>query len=186
MTYNAGCKDVCIRNGTCAGRNLCKGITCKEDQCHPAPAKCDKGKCPQHKAGTACNDTVATTENDACDANGICKGTDICNRITCPKVNEECQLADGCFGGKCRIKNEADGTPCDDRDITTTDDACKSGECVGRDRCDDIQCDTTEYVILLFRGGAVACRASFVPYSSIVYHAMVNATVDVTALEPAS
>ena len=72
-------------------------------------------------------------------------GTEICNRITCPKVNAECQLASGCFGGgECRVKNKADGTPCDDRDNTTTDDACESGACVGRDRCDNIQCNTTE------------------------------------------
>ena len=70
-------------------------------------------------------------------------GTDIC-LITCPKVNAECQLAGGCSGGECRVKNKADGAPCDDRDIATTDDACESGACIGRDRCDNIQCDTTE------------------------------------------
>ena len=70
-------------------------------------------------------------------------GTDIC-LITCPKVNAECQLAGGCSGGACRVRNKADGTPCDDRDTTTTDDACESGACVGRDRCDNVQCDATE------------------------------------------
>lgn len=67
--------DVCS-SGTCAGVDLCAGVSCANQACHvsacnPASGVCDTSVSPD---GTACDDGDAQTTGDVCAA-GVCAGS---------------------------------------------------------------------------------------------------------------
>jgi alpha-tubulin suppressor-like RCC1 family protein len=77
--------------------------------------------------GTPCDDGDTCTVDDAC-AGGLCVGSAL-----------ECAPADACHvpgscdpsTGLCKPKLASSGTPCDDGNACTTDDACLAGLCRG-------------------------------------------------------
>ena len=129
--------DVCL-DGTCAGLNLCTGVTCTAlSQCHDV-GTCDvnTGLCsnPPKSVGAACDDTTACTHTDQCDAGQNCAGTTYaCSDLTVP----ECRKLAGssCNGdGTCDFPADVllQGSTCDDADLQTYGDTCdNSGVCAG-------------------------------------------------------
>jgi len=113
--------------GVCTGSNpiICSPL----DPCHDA-GTCDPGtgSCsnPVSADGTPCSDANACTEADAC-AGGTCApGTPV---VCAPE--DACHDAGTCDTGTgaCSNPAKADGSPCDDANACTTDDACAGGVC---------------------------------------------------------
>merc|ERR1719272_55450 len=130
--------DVCDGAGSCAGRNLCEGVVCPDDQCS-TPGNCSKGQCPAVNTSKTCDDGEDATTNDMCHKDGSCAGKDECDGVTC-ETPPACKLADKCWHGKCLTVNEDDDTPCDDDDDNTKDDICVDGTCTGTSKCEGITC----------------------------------------------
>ena len=129
--------DVCTA-GVCAGGTKdCSASTdtCNTGVCDPASGDC---LAEALQDGTACDDVSACTDDDTCLA-GVCAGTekdcstfdDICTQGVCEPLS-----------GLCQAENLPDGSPCDDGDTCTAQDACQEGECVpGLDTCDPSGCN---------------------------------------------
>ncbi|MGB0592014.1 MAG: glycine rich domain-containing protein [Myxococcota bacterium] len=115
--------DQCDGQGTCIGT----AYDCQPTQCEasstPNGATCDV---TPKLAGTACDDGLGTTKNDACDGQGACIGT----TYTCePGL---CEVSSSPDGLGCAIEYWAAGTACDDADATTLGDQCDGqGGCAG-------------------------------------------------------
>lgn len=67
--------DVCS-NGSCAGVDLCAGVSCPSDACHVGTCNAGSGACDSSVSpdGTPCDDGDAQTTGDVC-ASGVCSGT---------------------------------------------------------------------------------------------------------------
>ena len=127
--------DTC-QNGTCksGGQADCSSV---KDSCNDAgcieDVQAAKGySCvPLPKAGTiSCDaDGSGCTANDTCN-NGSCKAG---KAVDCSAVAGECELAacvkDGANGFTCKITPAQDGAACEDDQLCTTNDTCKSGKC---------------------------------------------------------
>ena len=133
-------RDQCI-DGTCVGVDLCSGVVCAYDQCHqmgvcnPRTGICSE---PLLKEGTKCNDETPTTDEDMCMAGG-CVGIVTCGHQRCYPTEPHCKVAT-CVNGDCSESNAPDGIPCNDNNPLTLADTCKSGVCVGIDRCLGVVC----------------------------------------------
>jgi hypothetical protein len=114
--------DVCTA-GTCAGTTYsCTPSGCEATSV-PNGVDCTKTYLP---ATTACDDGVAGTKDDQCDAAGACVGT----AYTCTAT--QCQSASVPDGEGCVVTNASAGRGCDDGDPCTKIDQCDGeGGCVG-------------------------------------------------------
>eukprot|EP01062_Namystynia_karyoxenos_P069337 TRINITY_DN64849_c0_g1_i1.p1 TRINITY_DN64849_c0_g1~~TRINITY_DN64849_c0_g1_i1.p1 ORF type:complete len:4109 (+),score=1223.61 TRINITY_DN64849_c0_g1_i1:127-12327(+) len=131
----------------CTGVNLCDGVTCRpQSQCHE-PGVCDyqTGRCsaPFKNFATPCDDGDSRTTGDRCDGKGTCEGVDLCAGVRCPAI-DDCHDPGTCDHqtGSCSAPNKADGTDCDDADMTSVNDRCQGGKCVGEKKCGGQQCTT--------------------------------------------
>ncbi len=123
---------------------LCANVTCQaSDQCHGV-GSCDyaSGLCsdPALADGTSCDDGDATTTSDQCAA-GVCGGTNLCANVTC-LASDQCHEAGTCepTTGLCSDPVLQGSAPCDDGDVTTVNDQCMEGLCVGGDLCANVTC----------------------------------------------
>ena len=133
-TDGSPCNDAnaCTQSETCAAGS-CVGsnpVVCAAlDQCH-LPGTCDplRGGCsqPVKSDGSSCDDGNACTLTDACTA-GSCRGS---NAVVCSAL-DQCHDTGTCnpSSGQCSNPAKADGTPCDDADQCTAEEACMAGSC---------------------------------------------------------
>ena len=107
-----------------ATRSTCTAF----DQCHDAgTCSPSTGTCsnPNKINGALCNDARVCTMGDRC-VEGICAGT-----VTCPAI-DQCHAAGGCDAlGACTAPIKANGSPCNDTSLCTSQDACTNGICKG-------------------------------------------------------
>jgi len=123
--------DPCTVDDACQG-DVCQGaaMDCSGLDTGCALGACDKalGACVAFSRpdGTACDDGLACTTDDACSL-GTCEGA----QLACPP-DATCALSfcDEAAGG-CTQEDAADGTPSDDGDPCTPTDVCAAGACVG-------------------------------------------------------
>eukprot|EP01065_Artemidia_motanka_P008951 TRINITY_DN1454_c0_g2_i3.p1 TRINITY_DN1454_c0_g2~~TRINITY_DN1454_c0_g2_i3.p1 ORF type:complete len:4987 (+),score=1087.78 TRINITY_DN1454_c0_g2_i3:1191-14963(+) len=133
--------DVCS-GGVCEGVNRCAGVVCNvTGQCYtagicsPATGACTE---PARPSGVPCDDGDAASVNDRCSA-GVCLGTVQCGTQSCLSASPQCMVA-RCVGNRCAELPRADGSTCNDGNVTTTRDACISGVCRGVDLCQGTVC----------------------------------------------
>ena len=129
--------------GVCFGVDRCLHKVCTaSDSCHFAGA-CDPqtGLCsdPAVAGGTACDDGNPLTENDRCVA-GVCSGTLNCGGASFCTVPEPACMMPICRGSTCASANKPDGSSCNDGKLSTRDDVCVSGVCVGVEKCFGVVC----------------------------------------------
>eukprot|EP01065_Artemidia_motanka_P042695 TRINITY_DN5771_c0_g3_i2.p1 TRINITY_DN5771_c0_g3~~TRINITY_DN5771_c0_g3_i2.p1 ORF type:complete len:4752 (+),score=1264.50 TRINITY_DN5771_c0_g3_i2:1602-15857(+) len=133
--------DVCVA-GVCRGTDLCAGVVCTAAGTCRAAGVCDPttGRCsdPALPDGARCDDSLASTSNDACYA-GACHGVLLCGALRCLPSAPQCQVAT-CVADGCGSSQSADGTPCNDGNLATVDDQCVGGVCGGSDRCSGVTC----------------------------------------------
>ncbi len=104
-------------------------------------AICDAGTCAVAKAdeGADCNDSNACTEATTCDAEGVCRGTE----VTCDDedqcTTDSCDQTTGC------VFASNEGAACDDTKPCTNDDVCTDGTCAGVVECDDQNQCTSDF-----------------------------------------
>ena len=112
--------DACT-HGACVGAAaVCTdGNVCTNDGCDPATGACVHTT----RLAEPCDDSSPCTIADACQADGLCRGTP----IPCDDGNP-C-TTDGCEDGKCSFADNTDA--CDDLNACTTADACTGGTCAG-------------------------------------------------------
>ncbi len=134
-TDNAlACNDgsLCTQTDACSG-GKCVGtnpVTCTaSDGCHVA-GTCDgsTGVCsnPAASNGAACDDNNPCTTSDGCQS-GACTGG---ATVTCPA--KACQTAScNVKTGACDYAPIVDGMTCDDGNLCTQTDTCKTGACSG-------------------------------------------------------
>jgi len=118
--------DTC-QGGVCAGGNP---VECRaSDQCH-LPGTCNPatGRCsnPAKADGSACDDGNRCTLGDTCQAGGCRAGAP----KPCP-ASDQCHLDGTCdpATGRCTDPESPAGSPCDDGNPCTLDDACQGGMC---------------------------------------------------------
>ncbi|MCC6620451.1 MAG: hypothetical protein IT385_04310 [Deltaproteobacteria bacterium] len=119
--------EACAGDADCAplvascGLGACERWACVAGRCALAP-----------DVGAACDDGVACTVDDACDARGLCAGAPRPCDDGNPCTDDACEPG-GCVGVP-RVD-----APCDDGDACTRDDACDAaGGCAGATvACDD-------------------------------------------------
>jgi hypothetical protein len=115
--------------------HLCyDGDPCTQDLCS-GDGVCDHPVDP----GAPCDDDDATTLGDACNASGVCVGTP----YTC--VPTACQSSSVPNGATCDVALKAEGTLCNDADLTTHFDSCNGlGDCGGIPyTCAPLECEAT-------------------------------------------
>lgn len=87
------------------------------------------GGCAGQPDMTACNDGNPCTMVDYC-ANGACIGV---LTVMCVSPIEDCKQSDGVCDqntGQCIYGDAPDGTPCEDGNLCTKQDACMAGACM--------------------------------------------------------
>ena len=91
--------------------------------------------------GAAATALVTNGQASALGADAICSTTDLCAGVSCTPA-DQCHLAGACDPqtGLCSAPNAPDGTPCDDGDAATMQDACSEGVCLGLDYCAGVVC----------------------------------------------
>jgi VCBS repeat protein len=114
----------CETDGDCEDNNPCTFNLCISEECHY----------PDLPPGTSCSDDDLCTVDGACDS-GQCVGTP----RDCSGFNGQCtQGSCDSITGECQAADRDDGTPCDDGNSCTIDDACQTGVCTGPLKdCDD-------------------------------------------------
>ncbi len=128
--------DTC-QAGTCVGSSpvVCAalGVCHQIGTCSPATGVCSN---PVKAPGTGCDDGLACTHSDVCNA-GVCAGVDkVCTAA------DECHDGGTCnpATGQCSGPPKEDGTPCDDHNLCTTDNTCVAGVCTG----EVVQCEALD------------------------------------------
>ncbi len=80
-------------------------------------------------AGTACDDGLFCTVDDACDGSGVCMGGP---QNTCGMTDVACQNITCDENGKsCGVENADEGSACTPADLCQTGGTCTAGQCVG-------------------------------------------------------
>ena len=136
-----GCSQVPVVGGCDDGNACTVGDSCQGTACVPGPDSCNckiDSDCAKFDDGNACNGVFG------CQA-GQCKLV-AGSPIVCPPAATPCQLS-ACdpAKGKCVVKTQADGTPCDDGNNCTSAGQCFSGTCLVQPvSCDDKNPCTTE------------------------------------------
>ena len=137
--------DMCLADGTCTGTPICRTMNnanCVTDlPCKKAT--CINGECiiENRAVDTVCDDGNANTFDDKC-LRGECVGTDRCANVNCDLPQDvQCATTQGCDSatGECKY-TLLDGTPCDDKNAKTSPDTCVAGQCVGKNKCDGVEC----------------------------------------------
>ena len=127
-------QNLCTQSDKCYSGS-CNGtaITCSaSDQCHevgvcnPSTGSCTD---PISVEGKPCDDGNLCILNETCHS-GICQGTS----VTCTAI-DQCHEIGICnpLTGNCSQPNSLDGKTCNDSDLCTQTDTCKTGLCVGSD-----------------------------------------------------
>ena len=97
---------------------------CSDVACDASTGKCS-GKAKVD--GAACNDGKGCTTGDACDG-GLCAGKPVDCDDKQPCTSDSCNSATGkCVHDGAALQNK----PCDDGNLCTQSDACKTGVCAG-------------------------------------------------------
>ena len=132
-----GCEHA-AKAGTCSDGDPCTdGDICSSSACKPGNAKvCDDGNpctsdtCLQGvgcqskiNSGASCDDAQACTDQDTCNATGVCVG----KAKVCDDGNA-C-TTDKCVAGACATTAAADGSACDDNNACTPATTCAAGLC---------------------------------------------------------
>lgn len=107
----------------------CTGVSCTTppNDCYQATGTCDNttGQCQYAfmPSGTGCTDPDPCTENDQCNATGVCAGT--------PKVVDDNNVCttDSCVAGAIVNAPVTDGTNCDDGNFCNGVATCQTGSC---------------------------------------------------------
>ena len=140
-----GCVYEYANNGQlCDDQNECtKNGTCSDGSCINAePKDCDDGNpCTDDSCdeNTGC---VYENNDDSCDDGNPCTETSVCSDGSC--VGSEpvvCEALDQCHDvgvcdertGECSNPTKDNGAECDDGNLCTLTDQCKTGVCVGAD-----------------------------------------------------
>ena len=126
--------DICDGMGGCQGTSL----DCSPSQCEASSTGNGKECVVADKAAqVACDDGDLSTNNDACDGQGNCKGS----TIGCEPT--QCQATSAPDGAGCVVTNKPANMGCDDGDESTKDDLCDGqGNCKGTPYpCVASQCD---------------------------------------------
>ncbi|MBD91155.1 MAG: hypothetical protein CL940_12535 [Deltaproteobacteria bacterium] len=140
-------------NGCTQGDACSEGLCLAGDSadCSALDADCSQGSCVPlgaegyecslipAPAGLPCDDGDPCTVTAACDGGGSCSGG---IELDCEALlGSQCQtgycdpVAQGCV-----VVKILDGTPCDDDNLCSTDDACQNGLCLGQgDACGEEQ-----------------------------------------------
>ncbi|MDY0061122.1 MAG: hypothetical protein RBU45_15045 [Myxococcota bacterium] len=113
------------------------GTDCDDGNACTGPDACRASVCggPPVIDGAPCDDGDACTGESAC-RQGVCRGA---RPVVCP-APDSCHDGGQCdpVSGACTFATRPDGTPCDDGNACTTQDACQQGRCAGVERsCDD-------------------------------------------------
>jgi iron(II)-dependent oxidoreductase len=122
----------------CTVADRCQQSTCTGDarDCSALQDECHAGVCDEEldacaarprPEGSACDDGLWCTVDDACSAGG-CRGQD----RDCSEETDECHVG-ACDeqAAACIPETLPDGTACDDGNPCTMDDACEMGRCRG-------------------------------------------------------
>ncbi len=98
---------------------------CTVDSCDPTTYQCVHANVPD---GTSCQGRPCTT-NSVCQS-GLCLDGPF---KTCTVASDQCHVAGPCSTetGDCTTENAAEGTTCNDGDLCTYADQCKTGVCIG-------------------------------------------------------
>jgi len=159
---NNECKIIPREDGTqcdADGNGCTQGDACSEGLCLAGPsadcsaldADCSQGSCVPlgvdgyecsliaAPAGLPCDDGDPCTVTASCDGGGSCSGG---LQLDCEALlGSQCQtgycdpVAQGCV-----VVKILDGTPCDDDNLCSSDDACQNGLCLGQgDACTEEQ-----------------------------------------------
>ena len=128
--------DYCINGGCQAGPPTdcsAKADQCNDAKCNEDPTAAGGYTCVGlPKAGTPVCDADANgcTANDSCIAGKCVVGAAIdCTGIAGPCQVSACKST-GPMSFQCTVAPQPDATPCDDHQLCTEGDACKSGKCV--------------------------------------------------------
>eukprot|EP01060_Flectonema_neradi_P017523 TRINITY_DN243_c0_g2_i6.p1 TRINITY_DN243_c0_g2~~TRINITY_DN243_c0_g2_i6.p1 ORF type:complete len:2426 (+),score=729.35 TRINITY_DN243_c0_g2_i6:57-7280(+) len=144
---DATVEDTC-NNGQCVGVDKCNGVQCPLPSDCFTNGRCDKntGMCEfdQKPTGSACDDGNPLTVQDKCCDMGCCEGVDLCKDVNCDVAIDDCHTTGVCDinTGTCTTPMKPDNTTCDDGDVTTVDDVCNMGTCIGVDRCSKVTCQS--------------------------------------------
>ena len=131
--------DSCDGTGSCAGLPVPSCSACPTlpvmPQCASMHYNATSGTCVVRISpeGTPCDDNDPLTANDACSATGVCNGNALPN-CGCPTLPQGTQcMSLGCNPQMdiCALSLHVAGTPCDDGNPLTSDDACAGGICAG-------------------------------------------------------
>ena len=138
------CRDVkCIgKSGQCVTSVAADGSLCEDDDVCTSGETCQGGGCAPSTLACACTDDAACALEDDGD---LCNGVPFCNLatgkcqtnpasvITCPTVDNTFCRKKACLSasGTCGWQDMAAGTSCDDGNICTKGESCKSGVCTG-------------------------------------------------------
>jgi len=126
INNTADCTDgnFCTENDKCAD-GVCKGTDMPDCECG------EDSDCAQQEDGDMCNGTLICLQNKCV--------VDLDTIVNCGDTGDDCTV-EYCepATGECKIKNQLDGTGCDDGNDCTYDDFCADGTCVGKPvDCDD-------------------------------------------------
>ncbi len=185
------CDDDSFCNGTetCDASVGCQAGTTPTPPIDATPGDCLTPSCDEttksfidapSPSGTACNDGISCTTNDACNSESICSGTpddELCSDGLFCNGQESCDASADCISGTppaypdenenaCLVEfcdetldavtlvEASTGTPCDDGFACTNADACDGlGACLGT--ADDTLCDDGK-----FCNGPETCSAA--------------------------
>ncbi|HIA03507.1 MAG TPA: hypothetical protein EYN06_06180 [Myxococcales bacterium] len=123
----------CLPGGTCtcAVENCDDGVQCTLDTFDQAAGKCVH---PFPPKGTQCDDGIICTLNDQCSTGGECAGSIKDCDDNNPCTSDTCSSVDG----KCISTVVPNDAPCEDGDLTTSNEYCTDGVCGnGVKNCND-------------------------------------------------
>jgi hypothetical protein len=150
--------DLCDDGQYCTVNSRCSGGQCQGGDprdCSSAGGGCVDGVCDEEQdacvgdplmSGTACNDGLFCTVNDACDGLGNCEGAE----RDCSQLSNQCgQGACDEDSDQCVADPINEGQPCDDGLYCNRGETCQSGFCTGglgldcddSDPCTDDACN---------------------------------------------
>jgi hypothetical protein len=124
----------------CTGADFCAAGTCSAHPSPPCPGPDGDGDCKEscNEATHACN--ANDPNGSACDDGLFCTVNDACTAGNCGGAARDCNaVGDQCNDGVCDENDDvcvgppkAEGTPCNDGDACTVPDTCDgSGTCTG-------------------------------------------------------
>ncbi|MSQ82575.1 MAG: hypothetical protein EXR77_06610 [Myxococcales bacterium] len=146
---SSGCGFALSKDGTsCDDGDACSsGDTCAAGKCSSKPVVCDDtNACTSDSCdGSSGKCAFAVLASGSCDDGNLCTITDVCAKGSCSGSAKICDdglvcTADACDtkAGGCATPPAADGTPCDDQNGCTENDACKAGTCKGEIAADAV------------------------------------------------